>query len=258
MILRAISFDFWNTLFTEQPGGFRFYKERRLRRLEEALRSCGDFTSERIEQACRTEAESHHTVWTNEHRTLPAAERVGCVLAQLEACLPDDEMRELIRAHEEGILEHPPVLVMGARETVERLAGRYRLGIISDVGFSPGRVLKEVLKQNDLLGLFDSMIFSDEAGRSKPHREVFERTAARLRAEPHEIIHIGDLEHTDIIGAKRAGFRAVRFTGVTMMSEDETTIADFVMEDFSELPKIIRSIEGENETIELAGSRDIR
>ena len=234
-----------------------FYKQRRLWRLEEALRACGDFTSERIEQAYHLEAEAHHTVWTKEHRTLTTAERVGRVLTHLEACLPDDEMAELVRAHEEGILEHPPVLVCGARENVERLASRYRLGIISDVGFSPGRVLKEVLKQNDMLQLFDSMIFSDEAGRSKPHREVFERTAASLRAEPHAIIHIGDLEHTDIIGAKRAGFRAVRFTGVTMMSEDETTIADFVMDDFSELPKIIESFEDENETIELAGSREV-
>jgi HAD superfamily hydrolase (TIGR01549 family) len=255
--LQAISFDFWGTLFTEQPGGFELYKQRRLLRLEEALRACGDFTTERIERACHLEAEAHHAVWTKEHRTLSAAERVGRVLTHLEACLPDREMAELIRAYEEGILEHPPVLVCGAREIVERLAGRYRLGIISDVGFSPGRVLKQVLEQNDMLHLFDSMVFSDEAGRSKPHREVFERTAISLRAEPFEIIHIGDLERTDIIGAKRAGFRAVRFTGVTIMGEGETTIADFVMEDYTELPKIIKSIEGEHETTELAGSREV-
>lgn len=258
MGLRAISFDFWNTLFTEQPGGFQLYQQRRLSRLEEALRSCGDFTSERIEQACRLEAEAHHAVWMKEHRTLPASERVGRVLTHLEACLPDEEMAELIRAHEEGILEHPPVPVEGARETVERLAGRYRLGIISDVGFSPGRVLKDVLKQNRMLHLFDSMIFSDEAGRSKPHPEVFERLARSLQSDPREIIHIGDLEHTDIIGAKRAGFRAIRFTGVTPMGEDEITVADFVVEDYRELPKILESIEGEDETVELAGSRKKR
>jgi putative hydrolase of the HAD superfamily len=176
------------------------------------------------------------------------------VLTHLEARLPGEELAALVRAHEEDILEHPPVLVARARETIERLACSYRLGIISDVGFSPGRVLKNVLKQNHMLDLFDSMIFSDEAGRSKPHREVFERTAQSLQADPRDIIHIGDLEHTDIIGAKRAGFRAIRFTGVTRMSEDETTIADFVMEDYAELARILESIEEENETIELAGS----
>ncbi|HXG91915.1 MAG TPA: HAD family hydrolase [Blastocatellia bacterium] len=255
-MIRAISFDFWNTLFTEQPGGFRFYQENRRRLLREALRTIGEFTDERINEACHLEAEAHHLIWIEEHRTLTATERIARVLAHLEACLPDGTMAEIVRACEENIFEFPPVLVDGVRETIEKLAGNYRLAIISDVGFSPGRVLKQLLRQNGLLQYFDSMVFSDEAGRSKPHREVFERTADTLRAVPREIVHIGDLEHTDIIGAKRAGFRAIRFVGVTPMSEDETTIADFVIEKFSELPRLVESFEDEDENIELAGSRE--
>jgi FMN phosphatase YigB (HAD superfamily) len=256
--VQAISFDFWNTLFTEQPGAYRFYHESRLRRLEEALRSCGDYTSERVEQACLTEAGQHHKVWTEQHRTLTAAERVGKILTHLEACLPDDQMAELVKVYEEGILARPPVPVAGVREAVDSLAGKYRLGIISDVGFAPGRVLKEVLRQNGMLEMFDSLVFSDEAGRSKPHREVFERTSRSLGASPAEIVHVGDLEHTDVIGAKRAGFRAVRFVGVTPMGEDETTAADLVIADFSELPRLIKPHEDEDEITDLAGSREIK
>ena len=254
MRVRAISFDFWHTLFMEQPGGYSLYEKRRLRWLEEALRTCGDFTTDRIERACLMEAEAHHLIWTKEHRTLTTAERVGKILTQLEARLPDDQMAELIKVYEEGIFARPPVLIAGVRDTVNCLAGKYRLGIISDVGFSPGRVLKEVIRQNGMLEMFDSLIFSDEAGRSKPHPEVFERTAANLKAAPGEIVHIGDLEHTDVIGAKRAGFRAIRFTGVTPMREDEITLADLVIKDFSELPRLIQPCEDEDETTELAGS----
>jgi putative hydrolase of the HAD superfamily len=243
LAIRAISFDFWNTLFTEQPGGFALYQQSRRRLLAEALRGCGDYTQERLDSACLLESESHYQVWRNEHRTLPTAERVARVLTHLEACLPDGAMSELVKAYEEGILERPPILIEGAREAVRQLAGQYRLGIISDVGFSPGRVLKEVLRQNGLLDMFDSLVFSDEAGCSKPHPEVFQRTAEQLSADPREIIHIGDLEFTDIVGAKRAGYRAIRFVGVTPMADGESTIADHVTADLSQLPRIIETLE---------------
>ncbi|MEN3336107.1 MAG: putative hydrolase of the superfamily [Blastocatellia bacterium] len=242
MAIRAISFDFWNTLFTEQPGGYALYQQRRLRLLTDALRDCGDFSGAQLEAACLTESELHNQIWRNEHRTLATAERMGRILAHLEACLPDDVMAAMVKAVEEGILERPPVLVDGVRSALEQLAGRYRLGIISDVGFSPGRILKQILAENDLLDAFDSLVFSDEAGRSKPHRQVFETTAARLAAAPREIAHIGDLEFTDIVGAKRAGYTAIRFTGVTPMREGETTAADFVIDDYAALPRLLENL----------------
>jgi HAD superfamily hydrolase (TIGR01549 family) len=240
--IRAVSFDFWNTLFTEQPGGYALYQHSRLRLLEDALRDCGDFTGAQLEAACLTESALHDQIWRNEHRTLPTAERLARILAHLEACLPDDVMAEMVRAVEEGILERPPMLIDGARPALEQLAGRYRLGIISDVGFSPGRILKQILAQNGLLDVFASLVFSDEAGRSKPHRRVFEKTAAALAAAPDEMVHIGDLEFTDIVGAKRAGYHAIRFTGVTPMREGETTAADFVIADYALLPRLLENL----------------
>ena len=242
MAIRAVSFDFWNTLFTEMPGGYELYKTRRQHLLTEALCGSGDYTGEQVERACSLESESHDQVWRNEHRTLSAAERIARVLTHLEACLPDQLMNELVKAYEEGILERPPVLIEGVRESLEQIRRRYRLGIISDVGFSPGRVLKKVLQQNGLLDLFDSLVFSDEAGCSKPHAAVFRRTAEKLSAAPDEIVHIGDLEFTDIVGAKRAGYHAIRFVGVTPMGENESTIADHVTADFSEVPRLIETL----------------
>lgn len=241
MAVRAISFDFWHTLFKEQPGGYALYQQRRLGLLKDALRDCGDFTGAQLEAACLTESDSHDQIWRNEHRTLATAERLGRILAHLDARLPDAVMAEIVMTVEEGILEYPPVLIDGVRAAIDRLAGRYRLGIISDVGFSPGRVLKQVLAQNDLLAVFDSLVFSDEAGQSKPHRHVFEKTAAQLAAAPREMVHIGDLEFTDIIGAKRAGYRAIRFTGVTRMHEGETTVADLVIDDYAQLPRVFEN-----------------
>jgi FMN phosphatase YigB (HAD superfamily) len=78
--------------------------------------------------------------------------------------------------------------------------------------------------------------------RAKPHIEVFERTARSLSAEPGAMVHVGDLERTDIIGAKQAGYRAIRFVGVTPMEEDETTIADFVTDDLTDIPRLVEML----------------
>lgn len=226
----------------EQPGGYGLYQERRRRLLVEALRTCGNYTDEQVTRAFALESESHNQIWRREHRTLSTGERVRRMLAHLEACLPDKAITDLTRAYEEGILERPPVLIDGARAAVEQLSARYRLGVISDVGFSPGRMLKQMLAENGLLERFDSLVFSDEAGYSKPHREVFRRTAAQLGADPHEIVHIGDLEFTDIIGAKQVGCHAIRYVGVTPMSDGESTIADCVTDDWSDVPRLVESL----------------
>lgn len=239
MRIKAVSFDFWHTLFTEQPGAFLLYNQRRRSLLAEAVLTYRDVAHVELEHACRLEAEAHNSVWREQHRTLEAGERVTTILAHLDVSLPDAVLAGLVAHFEEGILEHPPVLVDGAREVLVDLSRRYRLGIISDVGFSPGRVLKRVLADHDLLDVFDSLVFSDEAGRAKPHTEVFECTARALSAKPEEIVHIGDLEHTDIVGAKRAGYHAIRFTGVTPMEENETTIADFVTDDLKDVARLI-------------------
>ncbi|HWN99555.1 MAG TPA: HAD family hydrolase [Blastocatellia bacterium] len=239
MSIKAISFDFWNTLFTEQPGTTLFHKQRRRSLLAEAVGAYREISHSELDAACLIEREAHEITWREQHRTSHAAQRVSSILSQLEVSLPDVERAELAAGFEEIILEHPPLLVSGAREVLIDLSGRYRLGIISDVGFSPGRVLKRVLADNGLIEMFDSLVFSDEAGRAKPHREVFERTARSLGAKPEAIVHIGDLERTDIIGAKQSGFRAIRFTGVTPMEAHETTVADFVTSEITEIPRLV-------------------
>ncbi len=247
MKIKAISFDFWQTLFTESPGAFKNYQARRCRLLKESLHRQGTQCSEeQIDLATIAEAEAHHRIWTQEHRTLSAGERVERILTLLKAKLAADEMRRVVNDYEEGILEEPPVLIDGVREIIEAVSRQgFRLGIISDVGYSPGRVLKRVLRDAGIYDAFTSLVFSDEAGQSKPHRKVFRQTAQALAAAPPEIIHIGDLEHTDIAGAKAAGFYAIRFIGVTPMAADETTRADRVTAKFAEIPQLIAELGGQ-------------
>jgi putative hydrolase of the HAD superfamily len=205
----------------------------------DCLRKHGDFTDEAIDRACNVEARMHHRIWRDEHRTLGAAERLDSILVQFGVTVAEDERCEMARCFEEGLFERPPIPVAGARDIISHFAGRYRLGVISDVGFSPGRVLREMLRRHRLLDAFDSLLFSDEVGRSKPHVELFTRTARTLEASTSDMAHVGDIEFTDIIGAKQAGCYAIRFTGVTPMAEGETTAADRVITKLDELANMI-------------------
>jgi len=103
-------------------------------------------------------------------------------------------------------------LIDGAGEAVRRLAERYRLGVISDSGLSIGNTLRHFLQRDGILECFTCTTFSDEVGVSKPHTRIFQITLDRLGVQPHEAVHIGDLMHSDIAGAKAIGMYAVRLT----------------------------------------------
>jgi HAD superfamily hydrolase (TIGR01509 family) len=55
----------------------------------------------------------------------------------------------------------------------------------------------------------DLVIDSHEEGVEKPNPLIFERALARAGSRPESTIHMGDLFHTDVVGARAAGLRAV-------------------------------------------------
>ncbi|RMG86737.1 MAG: HAD family hydrolase, partial [Candidatus Dadabacteria bacterium] len=48
-----------------------------------------------------------------------------------------------------------------------------------------------------------------EVGAEKPDPEIFHGAARRLGLPPERILHVGDLVREDLLGAQRAGLRAV-------------------------------------------------
>jgi putative hydrolase of the HAD superfamily len=161
------------------------------------------------------------------------------MLSFVEADLPGHVVANLWRPLEEVLLQDDgPFLVDGVTEVIPRLAGQYSLGIISDVGLTPGRVLREILRRDGLLPLFSVLTFSDETGVTKPVGEVFLRTLAALQARPEQAAHIGDLPETDVVGARSVGMRAVLFLGASNR-QDGLDLADAAFEDYSELEGLL-------------------
>lgn len=207
MAIRAITFDFWRTLFRHTH-----FEIRRRGRIEAFCQAAG--TDPQATDRAMAFAESEFTrIHMGDHRTLGPNDAVRIMAGQLAIDLPGDVEERLAVAFARGILEPPPPIIDDAAEAVRAAAARCPVGIISDTGFSPGLYLREILAAHDLIRPFKAMVFSDEMGVSKPESAMYERAAEGLGVRPDELLHIGDLEMTDIVGARRVGAKAGLFAG---------------------------------------------
>ena len=233
-MLRAITFDYWGTLY--QGDYVRPY---RLALLGEVLAQAGQPRPPDELQAAYAHCWGVFDVlWKQQHRTMTVEHWLGELLAFLHIELPAEVQAGLYRPIQEALLERPPQLVPGVAEVIPRLAQRYRLGVISDVGLTPGRVLRELLRRDGLEPCFQTMTFSDEVGATKPRPEVFQHTLAALGARPEEAAHVGDLPETDLSGARGVGMKAILFLGVSGR-EDGRELADAVFGRYDELEEVL-------------------
>jgi putative hydrolase of the HAD superfamily len=245
-MLKAITFDFWMTLYRDSKTALEIRKRARRKLFTEFLAA----RSRRASMSERHTAWEHannlfEESWRKSHRSLTTEQRLQVVLNHLEVHCQARELRSLSRAYEDFTRMAPPRLIRGVRETVPRLAEQYRLAIICDTGITPGRVLRRILAQDGLLPYFKHCVFSDEVGRTKPHVDNFHLALRKLRAHPEESVHIGDLIRTDIRGAQGAGMHALLFTGITKYSGRELRREARgvpVVSDFRKIPKTVQNL----------------
>jgi putative hydrolase of the HAD superfamily len=141
--------------------------------------------------------------------------RMAAYCLEAKGIFDDDAIAELTREFEEASIGSGVDAVEGAAETLAALEGAgIRRGLVCDTGFTPGRVVRQILDDTGLLGHLEVLCFSDEVGVPKPGNEIFAKALAELGARPPEAIHVGDLRRTDIAGAHDIGMHGVRFRGV--------------------------------------------
>ena len=156
-----------------------------------ALRDAGArFTDEEFEEAY----------------TRARAEQSGSFRRKLTArFLPGADLREL-----EGLAarywRYPPTaLYDDVRPCLERLRGRYRLGVIAN---QPGDV-RSALSRDGLTAAFEVWGVSDELGVGKPDPRLFELSVRTAGVAPTDAVMVGDRLDYDVRPAKAVGMRAV-------------------------------------------------
>lgn len=93
----------------------------------------------------------------------------------------------------------------GTRAALERLARRFRLGVIAN---SDGHIA-ELLHRVGLGDCFASFTDSTLAGFEKPDARIFRAALDSLAARPEESLFVGDIYSVDYMGAQSVGMGAV-------------------------------------------------
>ena len=123
---------------------------------------------------------------------IPLSESTRAALAELNAYHRDHNLWELVPGDVRPALD--ALRAMGLRLTV--------------VSNANGTLCAHM----DRLGLtssFDCVLDSCDLGVEKPDPRLFEAALARSRSRRETTMHVGDLYHVDVIGARAAGLRAV-------------------------------------------------
>ena len=233
-MLKAVTFDFWNTLFVDVHGQDRELLRAEVLRAE--LEALGlEISPIALDEALRSAFGFFDRIWAGEHRTPSCAELVGSILADLRTHVPESTRERLVSRFERLVLDLPPEPMPGALYALPELAKHYRLAVVCDTGYSPGSVLRKLLERNGMLAAFEYLYFSNEHGMSKPDVRVFQRTLEALDVRAPEAAHVGDIQRTDIAGAQAAGMAAVHFIGANNHDAEHST-ADLMVRHFDELP----------------------
>lgn len=124
------------------------------------------------------------------------------------------------------------------RPTLTRLAGKYKLGIVTD---APRNKAWQRLILTGLYDHFDFVITHDDTQERKPHPSVFSLALKKLGVLPGAVLFVGDNPERDIKGAREAGMRTCLARYGTVGKFE--TKADYEIERFEDLLKVVDEIE---------------
>lgn len=238
--LAAVTFDYWNTLCCEPPGGY--LRARRLEAMSQVLVDAGVGSAgvvlSVLEASYDAAWRGWNEAWRANRRQFSGVDAAHSICDAVEHAFGSAAVRPLLLDAFAGQGARADlILVDGAADALAALSERgIRLGIICDVGFTPSPVLLGHLERHGLLGYFDHWSFSDEVGVYKPDRRIFEHALAGLGGfDPGRCVHVGDRRRTDVAGAQALGMRAVRITSVFEDDENQGPSGDVVISSYKEL-----------------------
>lgn len=245
MSLKVITIDFWNTLFDSSGG-----KHRNALRYHTIMEEIGELgasvSNEDFDNALQASWEFFNNIWINHQRTPKPVETIEFFWSFLKLPYSRKSIDKVTQVFSDSIIHYPPKLMTNVATSLPVLASKYRLGIVSDTGFTPGVTLQRLMQDHGILDYFTSFSFSDETGVSKPHPDAYQKVLREFSVSSTEALHIGDIEKTDIKGAKGLNMMAIKFSGdpTTMHREDNnsTTLADAEVFDWNDMPTCIEML----------------
>jgi HAD superfamily hydrolase (TIGR01509 family) len=196
MPITALFFDVGNTLlFPNRERMLRSLHAREVFPAEELLRKVERQTKPEFDALLESHAAIDHGFWQMYYSHL--LEDLG--LSDESIC-SDLVSRTRVSANWCDIRP-------GTREVLQRLAGSYRLGVISN---ADGKIA-EILDRCGIADCFETITDSGIVGKEKPHPEIFRSALKSLDVAPEQSLYTGDLYSVDYLGSKQVGMHSVLF-----------------------------------------------
>lgn len=244
-IIEGITIDFWSTLGWDNPEVGSSPARRALRKniVLDWLTAHGVTDgAERFDEGFKEYWEIWNDGWKNRRVTYDARHLADWIAKRHNLPEGVDGADDLAKALDETLIAHPPQPVEGAVEAVKELSKHFELALISDTAISGPSSIDAVLESWGLTEHIPVRIYSADVGVSKPHRGPFLTAVQKMEVPQHRIVHIGDLENTDILGAKSLGIAAIRFDGVKTEQECKTcSMADRTVTSWKEVVETLLS-----------------
>ncbi|HSB47158.1 MAG TPA: HAD-IA family hydrolase [Candidatus Bilamarchaeum sp.] len=126
------------------------------------------------------------------------------------------------------------------RPALSRLAGKYKLGIVTD---APRNKAWQRLILTGLHDAFDFVVTHEDTMENKPHPSVFNLALKKLGVLPEAVLFVGDNSERDILGARDAGMKTC-LAKYGAMGRRSDVKADFEIGKFEDLLKVVEELEG--------------
>jgi len=244
-LIRAVLFDFWDTLVFYDRREGRKLKRIRVRGLTETLVNAGFPVSlKKMEKTLEEMDAECDRIRERTGREVDLHRQIRMLLEKLGIHESDLNLsRNLWNAYANSALSIKLKVRNGADSVLSLLKrGRYRVGLICNTYHTPSSVVRKILQNVGLYHYFDVLTFSDEYGSLKPRPEIFLETLSKMGVATSEAVHIGDRPDLDVLGAKNAGLKAIY-----LKLTDQPYPADFPKPDetiktLRQVPQILKKL----------------
>lgn len=153
---------------------------------------------------------------------------------------PLEELLDKQNAHISKMYSEYVELFSNVKEVLFEFKQKYLQALATS---SERKLVNIVLKRFDIEEVFDAVTCGDEVEQGKPAPDIFLKTAEKLGVSPGEAVVIED-SFNGIKAGKAAGMVVIAHKA-HHNSEIDFSLADFVVKDLREIPKILTSLRAE-------------
>lgn len=141
------------------------------------------------------------------------------VKLEIKKRVPQEYIESALKVYDNWYHNNP--LIPGIKELIETLkAEGVRLYLLSNISIGFAENYMNIKGVNEVLSLFDGLVFSGPLGTVKPNRDIFEHLLNKYSLRPEDCVFIDDSEK-NLKGAALIGINTIHFTGDVKKLEEE-------------------------------------